>query len=568
MIVKMINRTLFSILSLLTFAVPSFGQASFNYDALNSIPVQEGGRIKPLQTFAGESVKAISGQWKFQGREPVNTLLLFLSSDDWADAKIVKIGYIPLKEKLGLDTDQMRFAVNEIIANQKFQDFASEVSQKSRSGAKMDHLESEMGTLIHQITTYQMLVSGEMLTMVPPPPGSEEGAHWASVGDLSAYPKETQDKILNTFRDVITAFHHGDTSAFDQSSQSMKTLLAQLNPEAYPPKVQIQREIFYNESRPFLMSWIIYLTAFILILLAFYFTKSKALYWSGMAFAVGGFLYHGYGLLLRALIAGRPPVSNMYETVVFVGWGIILFALIFEFIYQRKWYVAVGSFVGTGMLILADILPFDPNIEPLVPVLRSNYWLIIHVLTITISYSAFALAMGLAHVNLFVYFYRPNNKALLRELSLFLYRVLQVGVVLLAAGTILGGVWAAESWGRFWGWDPKETWALISLLGYMAVLHARYTGWIHDFGTAVGSILGFFLVLMTWYGVNFVLATGLHSYGFGVGGGMYVLGYLAAEFIFMGAVIWKYTRYKNMVAASRAANDASSSIANQAPSAS
>jgi cytochrome c-type biogenesis protein CcsB len=341
---------------------------------------------------------------------------------------------------------------------------------------------------------------------------------------------------------VISAFHHGDANEFEEKSISFKNLLAQLNtdPQIYPAAANIEREIFYNESRPFLNAWIIYMVGFFGFLLSFFFKQARWLYWTSLAFAFGGFIFHGWGLLLRGIIAGRPPVSNMYETVVFVGWGVLLFALIFELIYRRRWYATVGSFCGVGFLILADILPFDPNIEPLVPVLRSNYWLIIHVLTITISYSAFALAMGLAHVNLFVYFYRPNSKQLLRELSLFLYRVLQVGVVLLASGTILGGVWAAESWGRFWGWDPKETWALISLLGYLAILHARYTGWIHDFGTAIGSILGFFLVLMTWYGVNFVLATGLHSYGFGAGGGEYVIGYLVVEFLFMGVVSIKY----------------------------
>ncbi|MDP8245386.1 MAG: cytochrome c biogenesis protein CcsA [Candidatus Hinthialibacter antarcticus] len=520
----------------------SFSQVEFNFEPLNSIPVQEDGRVKPLQTFSGESVKDITGRWKFQSREPVNTLLLFLSSHDWSDAEIVKLGYIPLKKALGVDLNQERFSVNGLINNASFQAVAEDVRNKQMAGTKLNKLENETGRLMHQLITYQILVSGEALTMVPPPPGSPEVAKWLSIVQPTGYPAETQAKIKDTFSDVITAFHHGNASEFEQSSISLHTLLAQLNtdPLIYPTAALMEREIYYNESRPFLNAWIIYMLAFFGFLLSFFFVKARWLYWTSMAFAFGGFAFHGWGLLLRALIAGRPPVSNMYETVVFVGWGVLLFALIFELIYRRRWYAAVGTFCGVGFLILADILPFDPNIEPLVPVLRSNYWLIIHVLTITISYSAFALAMGLAHVSLFVYFYCPNNKMLLRELSLFLYRVLQVGVVLLAIGTILGGVWAAESWGRFWGWDPKETWALISLLGYLAILHARYTGWIHDFGTAIGSILGFFLILMTWYGVNFVLGTGLHSYGFGAGGGEYVIAYLVAEFIFMGVVSIKY----------------------------
>jgi hypothetical protein len=124
----------------------------------------------------------------------------------------------------------------------------------------------------------------------------------------------------------------------------------------------------------------------------------------------------------------------------------------------------------------------------------------------------------------------------------WLYRVIQLGVLLLAAGTILGGVWANYSWGRFWGWDPKETWALITLLSYIVVLHGRLAGWWHDFGLAVGSVLCFLAVVMAWYGVNFVLGTGLHSYGFGIGGETYVMGAIALDLIYVSAAVYRYLR--------------------------
>ena len=145
--------------------------------------------------------------------------------------------------------------------------------------------------------------------------------------------------------------------------------------------------------------------------------------------------------------------------------------------------------------------------------------------------------MGIGHLNLGLYFFRPGEAVLFKNLSLFLYRALQVGTLFLAVGTLLGGVWASYSWGRFWGWDPKETWALIATLGYLAILHARMTGWIKDFGMAVGSLLGYLLVLMAWYGVNFVLGTGLHSYGFGSGGYWYVGGFVAFEVFVITAAL-------------------------------
>jgi hypothetical protein len=128
----------------------------------------------------------------------------------------------------------------------------------------------------------------------------------------------------------------------------------------------------------------------------------------------------------------------------------------------------------------------------------------------------------------------------------WLYRVLQLGVILLAAGTILGGVWANYSWGRFWGWDPKETWALIALLCYILTLHGRLAGWWTQFGLVVASVVCFLAVLMAWYGVNFVLGKGLHSYGFGIGGENYVVSFVIADLLFVAFAIWRYRSTKSL----------------------
>ncbi len=155
------------------------------------------------------------------------------------------------------------------------------------------------------------------------------------------------------------------------------------------------------------------------------------------------------------------------------------------------------------------------------------------------SNAAFALAMGVAHIAL-------GRVILGREVSStfyhYIYRVLQVGVLLLACGTILGGVWANYSWGRFWNWDPKETWALITLLAYLIVLHGRIAGKWQGFGLAVGAVLCFLSVLMAWYGVNFVLGTGLHSYGFGTGGFRYVIVAVAADLLFVTLALLRYRK--------------------------
>jgi len=261
---------------------------------------------------------------------------------------------------------------------------------------------------------------------------------------------------------------------------------------------------------------------------------------AGFALVTAAFLLQGYGMVLRMLISGRPPVTNMYESVIFVSWGAVLFALAFEAAYRVRYFAACASGLSVLLLILADSLPIlDGSIEPLVPVLRDNMWLTVHVLTITLGYAAFFLGVALGHLNLALYFFAPGRRELLRTMSLFLYRSLQAGTLFLAAGTLLGGVWASYSWGRFWGWDPKETWALIALLTYLAILHGRFLGWIRDFGLAVGALLGGLTVLMAWYGVNFILGTGLHSYGFGSGGYAYVGGFVAFEVAVIAAAFFR-----------------------------
>jgi ABC-type transport system involved in cytochrome c biogenesis permease subunit len=174
--------------------------------------------------------------------------------------------------------------------------------------------------------------------------------------------------------------------------------------------------------------------------------------------------------------------------------------------------------------------------DPIVAVLRSNFWLTIHVLTITISYAAFTIAMLLGNFALIRTLLGKSGSGLNKTLGHFSYRMIQLGVFLITVGIILGGVWADYSWGRFWGWDPKETCALIADLGYLMILHARFVGWLKDFGILFCSTAAYLLVIMAWYGVNFILASGLHSYGFSSGGTLLVVSFLSAQLLIWLAV--------------------------------
>lgn len=229
-------------------------------------------------------------------------------------------------------------------------------------------------------------------------------------------------------------------------------------------------------------------------------------------------LLHTALLATRIYILGRPPVANMMETLLYVPW-ISSLACLF---YSHKAVIRLGSLLACTLFAILEIYFNPKSLENLQAVLNTNYWLTIHVMLIVASYGVLILNGLIAHYALFKNDY-SKEKILLKSLYL--------GVFLLIPGTILGGVWAAESWGRFWDWDPKESWAFISAVIYVTVIHAYRTGKIGMKGLAIGSIIGFNAITFTWYGVNYILGTGLHSYGFGSGGQNYYYLFLIIEFI-------------------------------------
>jgi len=530
-------------LSLLALSAPVFAGGP-ELQPLREIAIQDGGRTKPLDSFAREFARRVQGARAFgfesvAGLEPTEWLLATLVAPDrWTAEPILKVTHAGLRQAAGLPNDKDRYSFQELADHKGLQEAVARVRAKLDRDEEPDPVEREVLDLYDLLVTYQGVMSGESLHIVPHPDDAK--AAWYSIADLAtpqtaAVPQVQRVRALVSA--LVMAYRDGDRPGVQTAASALGSRLAELAPAVYPARKELAREVHYNSLKPFRAAWILYLLGF-LALLASFPLASRAFSWAGMALAGAGFLSQAYGMTLRVLISGRPPVTNMYESVVWVAFGAVLFALVFEAVYKVRIFAACACALAVICLILADNVPIlDGSISPLVPVLRDNMWLTIHVLTITLGYAAFTLAMGIGHLNLGLYFFRPGEAVLFKNLSLFLYRALQVGTLFLAVGTLLGGVWASYSWGRFWGWDPKETWALIATLGYLAILHARMTGWIKDFGMAVGSLLGYLLVLMAWYGVNFVLGTGLHSYGFGSGGYWYVGGFVAFEACVIAAAL-------------------------------
>jgi cytochrome c-type biogenesis protein CcsB len=251
-------------------------------------------------------------------------------------------------------------------------------------------------------------------------------------------------------------------------------------------------------------------------------------------------------MTMRVLISGRAPVTNMYETVMFSCFGALIISCIIFAMRKEILFVLAGlavNVLGLMMMKFANGM-LDEGISPLVPVLRDNFWLSTHVTTVILSYAALALSWLLANSLLIKSRFKEVSSAEYRYGVDLIYTCIKFGVVLLATGVILGGVWADYSWGRFWGWDPKETWSLIVLLVYMAILHGKYTSWIPPKRFVPLVAASFMSVMMAWFGVNYILASGLHSYGFSEGGAIFLGSFFLIQILILLATTFTFKPHK------------------------
>lgn len=503
-------------------AVPVLG--AMDLSPLEQVPVQEGGRKKPYLVFAQESLLGLSGKAALKGDDgklPAMEVVtaLWLNPAGWEKRQVILVNHKALKDELGLEAGRKLFSYEELAGNEKLLKLLNEAQAlRARPGnQRLEGLPKEAADVGLRMAEFESLANGSVFRFVANPAGADKP--WASAPDEVVAP-------------LRAAFLAGDGVAFAKAAGDFRAAIAGIEPQFQPPEWRMGLETAYQKVHPFRWAWILYVAAGVALLVL----GSRVGYAVAWVLAGAGFAFQVAGFVARIVISGRGPVTNMYESVIWVAFGTVLFALIFEAIYRSRYFLLGALPVAVVSLILADTQPvaLSPSINPLVPVLRDNFWLSTHVTSITLSYAAFALALGIGHIALGKVIAGRKPEAPLYN---YLYRVLQVGVLLLAAGTILGAVWANYSWGRFWDWDPKETWALITLLGYLFVLHGRIAGKWGGFGMAVGAVLAFQGVLMAWYGVNFVLGVGLHSYGFGTGGFGWAVLFVVVELAFVTLAI-------------------------------
>lgn len=534
---------------------------SLDFSIVRAIPVQHDGRWMPLDTLARDMVESVTGTPRWQRHDPVALLLAWtFDSGRWMQQPLIEIGNTELRRELQLPADQTVFSYEMLLRHQRLRQLMDDLAMVQ--GRKLDPLESKVRDIRERLTWLDTILAGQVIRMIPHP--SDPLGAWKPI-ELTPGAKAAGGSPEEAWLSVGGAFLRGDDRAFVQACEKLRSVLEGL-PAAHRPSPRlIATELRSNRLHPLGLSWKIMLVGAICGLLALILRK-RAMDVVTIAALAAGFAVLSYGMWLRWQIAGRIPASNMFESLLFMGWGTGFFGILWILFVRDRTVPLTASAVSAISLLLADCLPLDQYIRPTPPVLMDTIWMSIHVPVIMVSYAVLAIAFLIAHGQMFVMAATPERSQLVKTINRLHYLYVLAGAFLLLIGIATGSMWAASSWGRYWGWDPKEVWSLIALLAYLTILHVRVShektpAWMYilalllgaavfaivgarlapltmmrwlglgsaavavvvcalargPLGDAVKSILAFWLIIMTYVGVNFVLGIGLHSYGFGTG---------------------------------------------------
>jgi len=493
------------IVTVLTSVLPCAAAEACDFSTVRTLVVQHNGRLKPFDTYAREQLRFIYRRERYRGQDPVETALaIAFEKRHWGDRALLVVPYVPLLEALGYTKEKEHLSSDEFARHLPALRALAEGQGTPHGGSR--RLAQAANELFQRANALRTMAEFESSVPIVPTLSDDPEAEWTALAQVSGHPDAKMAAIREAFPSLGQAFLDENASAFAEESERLTTQLRALAPDTYLKAGRVALECRYNALKPFRAALVLYIIT-LLVAMAGLWAKHRGMSVALFIFLALSALVHTGGLVVRTIIAGRAPLTNMYESLVLMSWGIAVLGLIFEAKYRLRFAALVASLLGAVTLVVAQHLTIE--IRPAIAVLRSS-WLTYHVLTVMLGYSAFVVALGGGHVVLARHAlgYQQERFSRLDDL---IYRLVQVGVLFLAAGIITGSVWASYSWGRAWGWDPKETWSLITLLGYLAVLHARHQKWLESFGMGVASVLCFLMVVMTYYGVNYILR-GLHSY--------------------------------------------------------
>ena len=583
--------------------------SDFDLEAFAELPVQVGGRIKPLDSVARNTLLILSGRQKVVTDEgltlsPIEWFIDLTMRPEVADT--YPIFKIEFPDDLGLvglaEQGQRYYSFNELLPfseelnrlhgeinpapelrspyEKQIADINNGLIRYHRvmhslhpiGGAErldrlVDEYQSYLATiqagmvelrkqqagqefdaaLLKRFITfaddYLKLSTTAHLRVVPPPPPVDPLEDWKNIGLelLDVMKGDSLSPYVTSYASLTMAYRSDDAEQFNSEVNELRERFI----ADFPGDIsRVHYERVFNTLQPFYISMQLYVLIFLAVCISWLrWPKelAKAAFWV----LVLAFLIHTFGLLSRMYIQGRPPVTNLYSSAVFVGWGAVLLGILIEKFFKNGIGAAMASLVGFCTLIIAHHLAMTGDtLEMMRAVLDSNFWLATHVVIITFGYSAIFLAGALAILFVLLGVFSSRfNKDTARSLSAMVYGIICFGTLFSLVGTILGGIWADQSWGRFWGWDPKENGALMIVIMGAIYLHARWGGICKERGLMALAIWGNIITAWSWFGTN-MLPVGLHSYGRMDSAYAWLIGFVILQLVLTATALlpWRFWR--------------------------
>ncbi len=500
-------------------------------ESFDALVVQDhGGRFKPIHTLTSDYFRKIYGKNNFEGRSATEVILgMMYDPVSWSKKSIIKVSNPKLRTLFkndDLDSKYIRVAFNDVFDDDGHYFLVKDVEKAYEKLPKDRNLyDKDVLKVDERVNICFAVFGGGIFKLFPLK--NDSNNTWFSYVNSNEFEGNDSLFVANIipmyFKGVKLGLETNDWATADTIISYIRKFQLRYAEIIMPEAHKIDLEIIYNKtsifSRLFMYYFLIGILLISVVIINLFKDKKllKTIINFLTALIIIGFIIHSFGLALRWYISGHAPWSNGYESMIYIAWATILSGIIFA---KRSILTLAATAVISGLLLMVAHLNWlDPEITNLVPVLKS-YWLMIHVAIITASYGFLALGaiLGLIALWLIIFTNSSNKNKLkntLSELTIINEKSLEIGLFMLAIGTFLGGVWANESWGRYWGWDPKETWALVSVLLYSFVLHMRFIPALRNqltFNTV--AMFAIWTIIMTYFGVNYYLS-GLHSYAAG-----------------------------------------------------
>lgn len=503
-------------------------ESKITADKFGHLVVQSsGGRMKPLATLNREIVQKLSGKSSFMGMDANQIVLGMITRPDiWKDVKIIKINTPKLKKFLGVPESEKYISFSEAFGEKNDYLLAKE-SEKALLTKPIERgtYEKDIIKVDEKLNIIYSVFNGALLNIFPKvydEQSVDDNFKWYSpIEAMQEFSGQNQAAIGSVVRGLFNSTMDFEWSSANNYIDMIALYQDKVGTDIKPTASKINAEIVFNKLDIFFNLTLAYvLLGFIMVVLAFvviFKPEFKPAKTTKIIFAILTILFaiQTFGMGYRWYLSGHAPWSDIYETLIYISWSAIFAGVIFF----RNSLLALGAatIIAGIFMFTAHLTDVDPQITSLVPVLKS-YWLTIHVSILTASYGFFGLSAILGFLTLIMFIFRKNRPHLddiIKHISAINEISLIIGLACITIGNFLGGVWANESWGRYWGWDPKETWAYVSIVVYALVIHLRFVKSLNTpYVLATASLLAFSSIMMTYLGVNFYLS-GMHSYATG-----------------------------------------------------